>query len=105
LPSKDPVSSRSKKKPDRPKQYMTNHRKLVKKISDKSTKQSKYSTAIKNWEAGQFKSLPACARYYNLSFSTLHRLLESSEDYKCLTQEEEQKVMESSSYCEKGYSR
>ena len=35
LPSRDPVSRRGKKKPDRPKQYMTKHRKLVKKISDK----------------------------------------------------------------------
>ena len=101
LPSKDPVSRRGKKKPDRPKQCMTKHRKLVKKISDKNTKQSKYSKAIKNWEAGQFKSLRACARYYNLPFSTLHRLLDSSEDYKgsgrnskCLTQEEEQKLMD-----------
>ena len=100
MPNKDPVS-RSKKKPNRPKQYMTKHRKLIKKVSDKHTKQSKYSKAIKNWLAGQFKSLRACAKYYNLPFSTLHRLLDSTEDYKgsgriskCLTKEEEQKVID-----------
>ena len=61
---------------------MTKHRKLVTKIADKSTKTLKFARAIRSFEAGKFKSWLSCANYYSLSYTTLHRLVDKSDDYK-----------------------
>ena len=86
-----------------PKIYMTKHRKFVKKIAAKQTKKTTFSKAIGEFKEGKFKSLRSCARFYKVAYTTLHRLMTnptcdeykgSGKNSKCLTLEEESKIMD-----------
>lgn len=67
---------------NRPKQYQTKHRRLVKKTQDKQEKKAAYQKAVRDFERGKFKSLRKCATHHKLPVSTLHRLLTTGGEFQ-----------------------
>ena len=87
-------------KSNRPKTYMTKHRKNSEKMKVKVKKTNLYKKAIREFEAGKFKSLRKCSTFHNVPISTLHRLLQTGDTFKgsgkslnCLSHGEEMTII------------
>ena len=79
--SPTPSCSTNQNETNRPKQYLTKHRKLIQKSKDKQEKKVRYEKAVRDMHRGKFKSLRKCASHYKVPISTLHRLLTSGDEY------------------------
>ena len=60
---------------NRPSSYNTKSKIIQKKLGELSKKVSSYDNAVSAYHSGTFSSIRSCAKYFNLSHSTLHRLL------------------------------
>ena len=94
------TSSEEAAKSNRPKIYRTKHRKITEKMNVKVKKTNLYKKAIKEFEAGRFKSLRKCSTFHNVPISTLHRLLKTGDTFKgsgktlgCLSYDEEMTII------------
>ena len=79
--SPTPSCSTNQNETNRPKQYLTKHRKLTQKSKDKQEKKVRYEKAVRDMHRGKFKSLRKCASHYKVPISTLHRIITSGDDY------------------------
>ena len=86
---------------NRPKQYQTKHRRLVKKTDDKQERKIIFQKAVRDMHRGKFKSLRKCATHHKVPVSTLYRLLTTGDEFQgsgptlaCLSMEEEAAIIQ-----------
>ena len=86
---------------NRPKQYLTKHRRMVKQTNDKQVRKIVFQKAVRDMHRGKFKSLRKCATHHKVPISTLYRLLTTGDEFQgsgrtlaCLSLEEESAIIQ-----------
>ena len=85
---------------NRPREYLTKYRKVIKKDKEKLQKKTVFDKAIVDMNRGKFESLRKRAAYHNVLVSTLHRLFCNGDQFKgsgktlhCLSLDEEAVIL------------
>ena len=85
---------------NRPREYLTKFRKVIKKSKEKLKKKTVFDKAVADMHRGKFKSLRKCAAYHKVPLTTLHRLLCNGDQFQgsgktldCLSLEEEAVIL------------